>query len=61
MGKKPDGKEDDAKELLRRSFVDAPGHETLMAVMILVPQSWMEPYSWWLPMKSAHSRKLEST
>ena len=35
MGKKPDGKEDDAKELLRAvSFVDAPGHETLMAVMI---------------------------
>ncbi|DAC60912.1 MAG TPA: translation initiation factor IF-2 subunit gamma [Candidatus Poseidoniales archaeon] len=35
MGKRPDGKEDDAKELLRAvSFVDAPGHETLMAVMI---------------------------
>ena len=35
MGKRPDGKEDDARELLRAvSFVDAPGHETLMAVMI---------------------------
>ena len=35
MGKRSDGKEDDAKELLRAvSFVDAPGHETLMAVMI---------------------------
>ena len=35
MGKRPDGKDDDAKELLRAvSFVDAPGHETLMAVMI---------------------------
>ena len=35
MGKRPDGKDDDAKELLRTvSFVDAPGHETLMAVMI---------------------------
>ena len=35
MGKRPDGKGDDVKELLRVvSFVDAPGHETLMAVMI---------------------------
>ncbi|MEE2759336.1 MAG: translation initiation factor IF-2 subunit gamma [Candidatus Thermoplasmatota archaeon] len=35
MGKRPDGKEDVDKELLRAvSFVDAPGHETLMAVMI---------------------------
>ena len=35
MGKRPDGKDDDDKELLRAvSFVDAPGHETLMAVMI---------------------------
>ena len=35
MGKRPDGKDYDAKELLRAvSFVDAPGHETLMAVMI---------------------------
>ncbi|MBD14140.1 MAG: translation initiation factor IF-2 subunit gamma [Planctomycetaceae bacterium] len=35
MGKRPDGKDDEAKELLRAvSFVDAPGHETLMAVMI---------------------------
>ncbi len=35
MGKRPDGKDDDSKELLRAvSFVDAPGHETLMAVMI---------------------------
>ena len=35
LGKRPDGKDDDAKELLRAvSFVDAPGHETLMAVMI---------------------------
>ena len=35
MGKRPDGKADDVKELLRTvSFVDAPGHETLMAVMI---------------------------
>ena len=34
-GKHPDGKEDSEKELLRVvSFVDAPGHETLMAVMI---------------------------
>jgi translation initiation factor 2 subunit 3 len=34
-GKRPNGKEDDEKELLRVvSFVDAPGHETLMAVMI---------------------------
>ena len=35
MGKRPDGGEDAEKELLRAvSFVDAPGHETLMAVMI---------------------------
>ena len=35
MGKRPDGKDDVDKELLRVvSFVDAPGHETLMAVMI---------------------------
>ena len=35
LGKRPDGKDDDIKELLRAvSFVDAPGHETLMAVMI---------------------------
>ena len=35
MGKRPDGKDDVEKELLRAvSFVDAPGHETLMAVMI---------------------------
>ena len=34
-GKHPDGKEDSGQELLRVvSFVDAPGHETLMAVMI---------------------------
>ncbi len=34
-GKRPDGKDDVAKELMRVvSFVDAPGHETLMAVMI---------------------------
>ena len=34
-GKRPDGKKDVDKELLRVvSFVDAPGHETLMAVMI---------------------------
>jgi len=34
-GKHPDGSEDIDKELLRSvSFVDAPGHETLMAVMI---------------------------
>ncbi len=34
-GKRPDGKKDDEKELSRViSFVDAPGHETLMAVMI---------------------------
>ena len=34
-GKRPDGKKDIDKELLRVvSFVDAPGHETLMAVMI---------------------------
>jgi len=34
-GKKPGGKKDDEKELSRViSFVDAPGHETLMAVMI---------------------------
>ena len=34
-GKRPDGKKDVEKELLRVvSFVDAPGHETLMAVMI---------------------------
>ena len=34
-GKHPDGKEDAEKDLLRVvSFVDAPGHETLMAVMI---------------------------
>ncbi|MEE3303609.1 MAG: translation initiation factor IF-2 subunit gamma [Candidatus Thermoplasmatota archaeon] len=33
--KRPDGKENEEKELLRVvSFVDAPGHETLMAVMI---------------------------
>ena len=33
--KHPDGKEDSEKDLLRVvSFVDAPGHETLMAVMI---------------------------
>ena len=35
MGKRPGGGDDVAKELLRVvSFVDAPGHETLMAVMI---------------------------
>ena len=35
MGKRPDGGNDVDKELLRVvSFVDAPGHETLMAVMI---------------------------
>lgn len=35
MGKRPDGGDDAEKELLRAvSFVDAPGHETLMAVMI---------------------------
>ena len=34
-GKHPDGNEDSDGELLRVvSFVDAPGHETLMAVMI---------------------------
>lgn len=34
-GKHPEGKKDDEKELCRViSFVDAPGHETLMAVMI---------------------------
>ena len=34
-GRRPDGKKDVDKELLRVvSFVDAPGHETLMAVMI---------------------------
>ena len=34
-GKKPDGEKDDPSELARVvSFVDAPGHETLMAVMI---------------------------
>ena len=34
-GKRPDGKKDIDKELLRVvSFGDAPGHETLMAVMI---------------------------
>ncbi|DAC49802.1 MAG TPA: translation initiation factor IF-2 subunit gamma [Candidatus Thalassarchaeaceae archaeon] len=34
-GKRPNGKKDDEKELCRViSFVDAPGHETLMAVMI---------------------------
>ena len=34
-GKRPDGKKDVDKELLRVvSVVDAPGHETLMAVMI---------------------------
>ena len=34
-GKKSGGKKDDEKELCRViSFVDAPGHETLMAVMI---------------------------
>ena len=34
-GRKPNGKEDVAKELQRVvSFVDAPGHETLMAIMI---------------------------
>ena len=34
-GKRPDGKKDVDKELLRVvSFVDAPGNETLMAVMI---------------------------
>ena len=34
-GRRPDGKEDVAKELQRVvSFVDAPGHETLMAIMI---------------------------
>ena len=34
-GKHPEGKKDSKKELLRVvSFVDAPGHETLMAVMI---------------------------
>ena len=35
MGKRPDGGKDKPKELQRTiSFVDAPGHETLMAVMI---------------------------
>ena len=35
MGKRPDGGDDESKELLRAvSFVDSPGHETLMAVMI---------------------------
>ena len=34
-GKRPDGESDDPSELARVvSFVDAPGHETLMAVMI---------------------------
>ncbi|MBR69053.1 MAG: translation initiation factor IF-2 subunit gamma [Euryarchaeota archaeon] len=34
-GKRPDGGDDDPKELKRVvSFVDAPGHETLMAIMI---------------------------
>ena len=34
-GKHPEGKKDSDKDLLRVvSFVDAPGHETLMAVMI---------------------------
>jgi translation initiation factor 2 subunit 3 len=34
-GKHPEGKKDSKKDLLRVvSFVDAPGHETLMAVMI---------------------------
>jgi translation initiation factor 2 subunit 3 len=34
-GRHPDGKADDPKELERViSFVDAPGHETLMAIMI---------------------------
>ena len=34
-GKNPEGKKDDPKELQRVvSFVDAPGHETLMAIMI---------------------------
>lgn len=34
-GKHPEGKKDSKKELLRVvSFVDAPGHETLMAIMI---------------------------
>ena len=34
-GKKPGGEDDDPNELARVvSFVDAPGHETLMAVMI---------------------------
>ena len=34
-GKRPDGSEDVPKELQRVvSFVDAPGHETLMAIMI---------------------------
>ena len=34
-GKRPGKGDDDKKELLRVvSFVDAPGHETLMAVMI---------------------------
>lgn len=34
-GRRPDGKEDIDKELQRVvSFVDAPGHETLMAIMI---------------------------
>ena len=34
-GKKPGGEDDDPSELARVvSFVDAPGHETLMAVMI---------------------------
>ena len=35
MGKRPDGTKDKDSELQRTvSFVDAPGHETLMAVMI---------------------------
>ena len=34
-GKHPDGEKDEPSELERVvSFVDAPGHETLMAIMI---------------------------
>ena len=43
-GKRPDGGDDVEAELERVvSFVDAPGHETLMAIMITAPPSWTVP------------------
>ena len=45
-GKEARGEDDDPSELTRVvSFVDAPGHETLMAVMISGASMWMGHYA----------------